>query len=144
MQVVAFVAWSLTVKAANKNKVQSVHIPALDKLLGKAEFGWQITSDSATGTFGITTYQNLQGEIEHIILEVLRRAYRLRDGWNIHGLSALNTKELKCVIGGWRAFNKSNLIPSIESAMFELKEGNITGISDDGGWMVRETGRSPP
>jgi hypothetical protein len=86
--------------------------------------------------FRLVTYQNGEaGTVADVVVPVLRRAYRLADGWSISGLQDLAANELRHVMGGWHMKKRSNRPPALESMLFEIEPGQISGINAEGGWI---------
>jgi hypothetical protein len=138
MSVQAYVWWSIYVRTSTVRKLKEVHLPPISDAIEALEFDWLITTeDDAPGLFRLVTYQNLHGESSaDVIVPVLRRAYRLANSWWIQGLRDLADEQLHHVVGGWSVKTAANRPPALESMMFEMQPGQISGMTDDGGWQV--------
>ncbi|MGO4684623.1 hypothetical protein [Hyphomicrobium sp. 2TAF46] len=145
MTVKAFVWWSIYVRSTNPRKLKEVHLPPIEAALDGTQFGWQsVVEDENTTLTRFINYQNLEGAtVTDVVTPVLRRAYRLANGWTIHGLFDLNLDELHSVIGGWNSKKASRWPPALESMMFEISPGEISGMGEDGGREIAgEPGRT--
>ena len=138
MSIQGYVWWSIYVRTSSLQKLKKVHLPPIAAALEALDFEWQIvTEEENPGLFRMVNYQNLEAAtLAEIIIPVLRRAYRLADGWSISGLHDLTTGKLRHVMGGWNSRKPSSRPPSLESIVFELEPGKISGMTADGGWKI--------
>ena len=138
MRAKGYVWWSIYVRTSSARKLKDVHLPPIEAALETLQFELQIINESENpGLFRLVTYQNLEGDgVLDLISPVLRRAYGLADGWSISGLGDLSRGELQHVMGGWSSKAPSNKPPALESMIFELQPGVVTGRTPDGGWQI--------
>ena len=139
----AYVSWSIYVRTPQHRKLVEVHIPPIAAALEQLEFVWQIIFESEyPGLFRLVNYQNLEfSSVDEIVSTVLRRAYKLADGWRISGLGDLTTKQIRHVAGVWNLHKAVSTLPALESMIFEVEPGRISGRTADGhGWQI--AGRS--
>jgi len=139
-----YVFWSIFVRTSNKRKLLDTHLPPIVKALDGVEFDWNIsTEEGHPGLFRLVTMQNVSGEtVDEVIVTVLRRAYRLADGWRISGLDDLATGQLRHVMGGWDCKKPRHDPPSLDSLMFEIEPGRVLGRGREWGFEV-ELGPQP-
>jgi hypothetical protein len=140
MTVRVYVCWSIYVRTSSIQEVRETHLPATAEALGELEFDWEILQEEQSpGLYRLVNYQNLAGETSaDVILPVLQRAYRLRDGWTIWGLHQLASPELKHLAGCWKG-QPSHKPPALVSVLFEMEPGQITGkTADGGGWQTSQ------
>ena len=138
MAIKAFVFWSIYIRSTNHRKLREVHLPPIERALDGTQFGWQVlVEDEHPKLTRLINYQNLEGSsVADIVLPVLRRAYRLANGWTISGLYDLTADELRNIVGGWNSKKLLRGPPALESIMFEVLPGEISGRRNDGGWEI--------
>ena len=145
MSINGYVWWSIYVRTSSVRKLKAEHLPPIAAALEALEFEWQIlTEPENPGLFRLVTYQNEEANtVADVVIPVLRRAYRLADGWSISGLQDLAANELRHVMGGWSEKKASNKPPALESMLFEIEPGQISGPNAEGGWeLVGQPGRT--
>ena len=136
-RISAYVWWSFYVRAGNRDKLRTRHMPPINEGLESLDFPWEISTDETTpGLFRLVTYQNVAADrVEDIVITVLRRAYRLAPSWTIIGLGDLGAGRLSHFGGGARPETKSKL-PDLVSLAFEVQPGQVTGQTSAGGWNI--------
>ena len=147
MLVKGRVWWSIYVRTASARKLKEEHLPPIRSALETLQFGVQIIRERENpGLFRVVTFQNLTGgSVLEVVCPVLCRAYRLADGWRIGGLRDLDRGKLRHVTGVWSVGKPSNRPPALESMVFELEPGQITGVTADGGWQTSDgRAQTPP
>ena len=134
----AYINWSLYVRTSNKRKLLEAHLPPINAALEHLDFDWHIfTEKENPRQFRLVTYQNIRCQtIDELLICVLRRAYRLREGWTIYGLSAFHHGAFRQLWGVWNLRRQSNKPPALDSVMFEAYPGQTSGRCDNGGWIV--------
>jgi hypothetical protein len=140
-RIKAHVWWSIYVQTSNMRKLRQAHLPPIEDALETIEFDWQVLiEEGSPGLFRLITYQNFEIEnVSDIVVPVLRRAYRLADGWTIMGLDDLSTGRLQHVYGSCAKPARSNKPPALESIIFEIEPGRILPMNADGGWKVGDS-----
>lgn len=136
----AYVRWNIYVRTGSIEKLKKVHLPAIDDRVQATEFAWQIVKeDENAGLFRAINCQNLSADtVSGVIVPVLERAYSLADGWTIYGLGDLGTNSLTHIFGSWSMKVPNNRPPAIESMVFEIEPGFISGMTHDEGWQLDE------
>jgi hypothetical protein len=136
MRLNAYATWSIYIRTSNLRKLKTTHLPAIGAALEQVQFPWQILKEDAhPSLYRVINLQNLRASNPAgLITPVLRRAYRLVDGWTIYGLMDLDKPSLQHVIGGFA--EKEITRNPIANAIFEIEPGTIGGMTDDGGWQV--------
>jgi hypothetical protein len=137
-RIKAHVWWSIYVQTSDVRKLRQEHLPPVQDALESIEFDWQIlTEEESPGLFRLITFQNFEIEnVIEIVLPVLRRAYKLADGWTITGLNDLSTGRLQHIYGCCWKPARLNKPPALESLVFEIEPGRILPMKSDGGWPV--------
>ena len=138
MNIQGYVWWSIYVRTSSMRKLKQVHLPPIEIALEALDFEWQILKEKENlGLFRLINYQNLEAAtVAEVILPALRRAYCLANGWTISGLRDLAGDKLRHVMGMWDSTKSSNKAPALESMIFELQPGQISGMIGDGGWGI--------
>ena len=136
----AYVNWSIYVRNSNGRKLLEAHLPPIIAALEPLEFEWEIrTEDENPGQFRLINYQNIREQnVEDAVLFILRRAYRLADGWRISGLNALLRGEISHVYGHWKNNKPGNRAPALEDVLFEVEPGQTSGPTGGGAWQIVE------
>jgi hypothetical protein len=140
MTVKAYVCWSVYIRTASLQKLRETHLPATAEALGEFEFDWEILLEEENpGLYRLVNYQNLVGQTAgDVILPVLQRASRLRDGWTVWGLHQLASPGLKHLAAHWEG-QPSHEPPALVSVLLEMEPGQITGrTADGGGWQISQ------
>ena len=134
------VYWSIYVRTGSVQKLRATHLPEIDKALGPPQFKWQLLNEEESpGLIRLINYQNLSAEnVAHLVTPVLVSAYSLGNSWTITGLSDLGAQKLRYVFGGWSMDKPNPRPPAVESMMFEISPGLVSGMNSDGGWMVAD------
>lgn len=130
--------WSIYIRCKSKRKLIVDHLPTVTEAIGPLEFQWEIgVEDEAPGLFRIVTHQNFFNLPKSAVFEqTLSRAGRFRSDWHIMGLHTIAGADPLYLHGSCTITKPSPHPPSLESLVFELEQGKIEGMTDDGGWKV--------
>lgn len=136
----AFVYWSIYVRTASVKKLKDEHLPPIVAALENTPSEFDIHKEAENpGLLRAVTYQNIEAAaVLDVVGVVLRRAYRLADGWRIHGLSDLDRGDIRHVMGGWGISSPKSRPPALESMMFEIEPGSISREAH-GSWRIDGT-----
>lgn len=140
IMVQGYVYWSIYLRAATAKKVKDVHLPRIETALGHHQFKWEISSEKERpGIYRVINFQNIESaSASELVLQVLKAAFSLVDGWHICGLQNLNYGFINGITGGWKRQGNINKNSSIDDMLFDISTGRVLGVNDDGGWMKED------
>lgn len=133
----AYLWWSIYVGTNNRQKILQTHLPPINSALESLDFDWEIFVEEESPNFTrLINYQNFRtAAVEDVVITTLRRAYKLTGAWHVGGLQCLSSGELTHFYGGCGKPHQTGRAPALESLMFEVEPGLITGYKE-GAWST--------
>lgn len=124
--------WTILVRTPSIQKLKAKHLPPVNSALGPMDFDWKFRpEDFGPGLIGAVTWQNLSADTsDQIVVTVLRKAYRLADGWQITGLGSLDAPDLRHVRGQWTSNRPAHTVPALEAISFQIEPGRIGSLDE--------------